>query len=165
MRKAAVVMVLAVVACAGACSSGSSDVSSSTSSTTTSSTTTTVAPAVTTTVVGTSSTIAVPADCSQAIANVKTAIVNGANSVDADPAAENTAGVPIFNAFAGMAVACHDQPGTAYSEVILFLSSQNPFHKLQTQEAIVALVKAFCHGVPPGVTLTPAAKSTCAAHQ
>lgn len=159
----------AVLACAcvgaSACSGGSSNVSSSAASTTTSITTTTLAPAVTTSVVATSTTVAVPADCAQAIANVEAAIVNAANSVDADPAAQNTAGVPIFTAFAAMAVPCHAQAGTAYSDLIQFLSTQGPVHQPATQKAIKAVVKAFCGGVPPGVTLTPSAKAICAAHK
>jgi Fe-S cluster biogenesis protein NfuA len=164
MRKAVIVVFGAMVACAyaGACGNGSS---SSSTTTTVVTIPLTTAPPETTTVPPTTTTAALPADCSQAITNVKTAIVNGANSVDADPATENNAGVPIFTAFTTMGVACHAEASTAISDVIQFLSTQAPQHKPPTAKAINAVIKAFCNGVPKGTTLTPEAQGICGAHR
>lgn len=162
MRKAVSVVLGAILACAyaGACGNGSSS-----STTPTTGSTTTFTTEVTTTAAAATTTSALPADCSQAIANVKTAIVNGANSVDTNPAAENTAGGPIFTAFTSMSVACHAQAGAAISEVIQFLSTEAPQHKPPTEKAINAVIKGFCGAVPKGTALTPEAQTTCAGHR
>jgi hypothetical protein len=163
VHKAAGVVLSAVLACAVmvACGSGSSRSSSTTTVVTVMLTT---APSETTTV-PLPSTTGPPGDCNQAIANVKAAIANGINSVDADPATENNAGVPIFTAFTAMGVACQAQASTALSDVIQFLSAQAPQHKPATEKAINSVIKAFCTGVPRGIALTPEAKATCAAHR
>jgi hypothetical protein len=60
--------------------------------------------------------------------------------------------------------ACRAQASTAISDVIQFLSTQGNGRKPNTQQAVNAALTAFCKSLPNGVTLTPDAQSTCAAH-
>jgi|GEM_PF-6544865 len=117
-----------------------------------------------TTVPSPTTTTAVPVKCDQAISNVKTAIVNGLNSIDANPKTENNQGKTIVNAFVRMDSACRAEASTAVSDVIQFLSTQASGRKPNTQQAVNAAITAACKSVPKGVTLTPEAQATCAAH-
>ncbi|MBV9411950.1 MAG: hypothetical protein JO148_10155 [Acidimicrobiia bacterium] len=102
--------------------------------------------------------------CDQTVADVKTAIVNGLNSIDADPKTESKEGKTIFAAFARMDSVCKAQASTALSDVIQFLSTQANGRKPNTQQAVNAALTAVCKSLPQGVTLTPDAQATCAAH-
>jgi hypothetical protein len=116
------------------------------------------------TVPTTTSTTAVPLKCDQAIADVKTAIVNGLNSIDANPKTESKQGKTIFNAFVRMNGVCRTQASTALSDVIQFLSTQGNGRKPNTQQAANSALTAVCKSLPKGATLTPDAQATCAAH-
>lgn len=112
----------------------------------------------------TTSTTAAAVNCEQTVSDVKTAIVNGLNSIDANPKTESNEGRTIFTAFVRMDAACRPQASTALSDVIQFLSTQANGRKPKTQQAVNAAITDFCKSRPQGVGLTPEAQATCAAH-
>ena len=102
--------------------------------------------------------------CDETITDVKTAIVNGLNSIDANPKTESQEGRTLTAAFRRMVSVCRTQASTALSDVIQFLSSQANGRKPTTQQAVNGALTAVCKSVPQGVALTSDAQATCAAH-